>query len=112
MKKMNRIRKVGWLRRLFARWVNRAHRDMLNEFNEEREVSPLTSAESMEVGAKSCVRFTIYPASGGHVIQYYTHNYHTSTKTGYEGPSLVIVNHGDDLGKAVEHIIAIEALRT
>lgn len=62
-----------------------------------------------ELTAKSCIRFTIYPASGGHVIQYYKSDIKSSS---HDGPSLVIVARGEDIGKAVEHIIAIETLRS
>ena len=54
------------------------------------------------------MRFTVYPASGGFVIEHYKQDRYKDS----DGPTLTIVNHGDELGKAVEHIIAIEALRS
>lgn len=65
------------------------------------------------------MKFTIYKASGGFVIQYNNedndstnHNsYHAVSKTSNYEPKLLIVNYGEDLGKAIDQLILVEALK-
>ncbi len=96
-------KKMGWFKRKFAQWSREAWE---NSHNEECD-APVVSRD-ISVNAKTSVRFTVYPASGGFVIEHYKQDRYRDS----EGPDLTIVNHGEDLGKAVEHIIAIEALRS
>lgn len=95
-------KKMGWIRKKFNGWVRRAWEDAHNEV---QDVAIKSSGDT--ITGKTSVRFTIYPASGGFVIEHYKQDRYKDN----EGPSLTIVNHGDELGKAVEHIIALEALR-
>lgn len=60
------------------------------------------------VNAKTSMRFTVYPADGGYVIEHIKLDRHKDS----DGPELTIVNRGEDLGKTVEHILAIESLRS
>lgn len=93
---------MSWFKRKFAQWSREA-------WENSREVESLdTVSTHNSINSKSSVRFTVYPASGGFVIESYKQDRYKDS----DGPTLTIVNHGDDLGKAVEHIIAIEALRT
>lgn len=95
-------KKMGWLKRKFAKWSREAW--------ENNDKSYATDSVRVHdgVNSKTSIRFTIYPASGGFVIEHYKQDrYHE-----HDGPTLTIVNHGEELGKAVEHIIALEALRT
>ena len=94
---------MGWFKRKFAQWSREAWENSRSE-----EVCDTAVSVERTVNAKSSVRFTVYPASGGFVIESYKQDRYKEN----DGPTLTIVNHGDDLGKAVEHIIAIEALRT
>ena len=96
-------KKMGWFRKKFNNWVRQAWEDARSE-PVDRDV--IRAHHS--ISGKSSIRFTVYPASGGYVIEYYKQDRYKEN----DGPELTIVNHGDDLGKAVEHIIAIEALRT
>ena len=59
--------------------------------------------------------FTIYKANGGFVIQYFSedtnpNNHYTSSPSKHE-PKLLIVNNGEDLGKAIDQLILVEALK-
>jgi len=102
-KEVKKEKKMGWFRKKFNNWVRQAWEDARNE-PVDRDVIRAHDG----INGKSSVRFTVYPASGGFVIESYKQDRYKEN----DGPTLTIVNHGDDLGKAVEHIIAIEALRT
>lgn len=96
-------KKMGWFKRKFAQWSREAWED-------SRDVDrtyPTESVVSQGINGKTSVRFTIYPASGGFVIEHYKQD---RFKDG-DGPALTIVNNGDELGKAVEHILTMEALK-
>lgn len=95
-------KKMGWFRKKFNSWVRQAWEDARSE-SVDRDVI----REPDSISGKSSVRFTVYPASGGYVIESYKRGRYKEN----DGPTLTIVNHGDDFGKAVEHIIAIEALK-
>lgn len=98
-------KKMGWFKRKFAQWCREAWE---NSRDEDRTYATDTIRSHDGISGKSSVRFTVYPASGGFVIEHYKQNHYKEN----DGPTLTIVNHGDELGKAVEHILAIEALRT
>ena len=100
--KIKEKKKMGWFRKKFNKWVREAWEDARNE-PVDRDV--IKSQDS--ISGKSSVRFTVYPASGGYVIESYKQDRYKDS----DGPTLTIVNHGDDMGKAIEHIIAIEALK-
>lgn len=96
-------KKMGWFRKKFNGWVRQAWNDARDE-----EMADTVIKADYSISGKTSVRFTVYPASGGYVIEHYKHDRYRES----EGPELTIVNHGDDLGKAVEHIIALEALKS
>lgn len=102
-KKVKKEKKMGWFRKKFNGWVRQAWEDARSE-PVDRDVIRAHDG----INGKSSVRFTVYPASGGFVIESYKQDRYKEN----DGPELTIVNHGDELGKAVEHIIAIEALRS
>lgn len=102
-KKAKKEKKMGWFRKKFNNWVRQAWEDARTE-TVDRDVIRAHDG----INGKSSVRFTVYPASGGFVIESYKQDRYKEN----DGPELTIVNHGDELGKAVEHIIAIEALRS
>lgn len=95
-------KKMGFFRRKFNQWV----RDAWNEAHNDKSEAIIRSSES--VSAKSSVRFTIYPASGGYVIEHYKQDRYKDS----EGPELTIVNSSDNIGTTVEHILTMEALKS
>ena len=102
--KVKKRKKMGWLKRKFAQWSREAWE---NSRNEEVYDTDTVSTHN-GINGKSSVRFTVYTASGGFVIESYKQDRYKE----HDGPTLTIVNHGEELGKAVEHIIAMEALRS
>jgi len=98
-------KKMGWFKRKFAQWTREAWE---NSRDEDKTYVVDSVRPHAGVNGKSSVRFTIYAASGGHIIEYYKQDRH---KDG-DGPELVIVKQGDELGKAVEHILTMEALKS
>ena len=96
-----RKKKMSWFKKKFNGWVRQAWEDA------RADVDQPTSVHSNNIDAKTSMRFTVYPASGGFVIEHYKSERFKDS----DGPTLTIVNHGEELGKAVEHIIALEALR-
>ena len=96
-------KKMGWFRKKFNSWVRQAWEDARSE-PVDRDVIRAHDG----ISGKSSVRFTVYAASGGHIIEYYKQDRYRET----DGPELVIVNQGDELGKAVEHILTMEALKS
>ena len=102
--KVKKKKKMNWFKRKFAQWSREAWENSRNE----ETCSTDTIRAYDGINGKSSVRFTVYPASGGFVIESYKQDRYKEN----DGPTLTIVNHGDELGKAVEHIIAIEALRS
>ena len=96
-----RKKKMGWFKKKFNGWVRQAWEDA------RADVDQPTSMHSNNIDAKTSMRFTVYPASGGFVIEHYKSE---RFKDG-DGPTLTIVNHGEELGKAVEHILTMEALK-
>ena len=91
---------MGWLKRKFAKWS----RDAWEESRMKDEVYPVVSRG---IDASKSIRFTIYPASGGYVIEHYKNDRMRES----DGPTLTIVNNGDSIGQAIEHAIAIESLK-
>jgi len=97
-------KKMGWFKRKFAQWCREAWE---NSRKEEVYASETVRTHDGVTG-KSSVRFTIYAAQGGNIIEYYKQDRYKE----HDGPELVIVNQGDELGKVVEHILTMEALKS
>jgi hypothetical protein len=97
-------KKMSWFKRKFANWVREAWENSHSE-----EVYATESPRKHEgVTGKSSVRFTIYAAQGGHIIEYYKQDRYKEQ----DGPELVIVNSDQTIGQAVEHILTMEALKS
>ena len=94
-------KKMGWFKRKFAQWT----REAWDEAQMRDEVFPVSTRTGIE--ASKSIRFTIYPASGGYVIEHYKNDRMRES----DGPTLTIVNNGDSIGQAIEHAIAIESLK-
>lgn len=90
---------MNWLRAKLRDWLNGPYIS---------EVKASHRGDIGSVNAKTSLRFTIYPASGGYVIEHSKQDRYKDS----EGPELTIVNHGEDIGKTVEHLLALESLRS
>jgi len=98
-------KKMNWFKRKFAQWCREAWE---NSRDEDRTYAVDSVRPHEGVNGKSSIRFTIYAASGGHIIEYYKNDRYKE----HDGPELVIVTQGEELGKAVEHILTMEALKS
>lgn len=96
-------KKMGWLKRKFAQWCREAWE---NSRDEDRTYA-VDVVQSRSIDASKSIRFTLYPASGGYVIEHYKNDRMRDS----DGPTLTIVNNGDSIGQAIEHVIAIESLK-
>ena len=96
-------KKMGWLKRKFAQWCREAWE---NSRDEDRTYA-VDVVQSRSIDASKSIRFTLYPASGGYVIEHYKNDRMRDS----DGPTLTIVNNGDSIGQAIEHVIAVESLK-
>ena len=96
-------KKMGWLKRKFAEWSREAWETSLAL---DMVDSPVHRSDS--INGKTSVRFTVYPASGGWIIEHSRSDRHKDN----DGPTLTIITDFGDLGKTVEHIITLESLRS
>lgn len=98
-------KKMGWFRKKFNKWVRQAWEDNKAE-NYSNEAYIKTTSEG--INGKTSIRFTVYPASGGYVIEHYKQDRYKDN----EGPSLTIVPNGESIGTVIEHTITMEALKS
>ena len=96
-------KKMGWLKRKFAQWC----REAWENSHDENRTYAVDVVQSRSIDASKSIRFTLYPASGGYVIEHYKNDRMRDS----DGPTLTIVNNGDSIGQAIEHVIAIESLK-
>ena len=96
-------KKMGWLKRKFAQWC----REAWENSQDENRTYAVDAVQSRSIDASKSIRFTLYPASGGYVIEHYKNDRMRDS----DGPTLTIVNNGDSIGQAIEHVIAIESLK-
>lgn len=97
-------KKMGWFKKKFAKWVREAWENSSSD-----EVYPKDTIRAHDsVTGKTSIRFTIYAAKGGHIIEYYKQDRYKDN----DGPELVIVNGDQTIGQAVEHILTMEALKS
>jgi uridine phosphorylase len=103
---------------IIDKWFRKMMRKVEQEDCSISTTSGLTRLQGLRSG--QVMNFTIYKASGGFVIQYnnedndpnHAHNsYHAVSKTSNYEPKLLIVNNGEDLGKAIDQLILVEALK-
>ena len=97
-------KKMGWFKKKFAKWVREAWE---NSRDEDKSYVVDSVRPYNGIDASKSIRFTIYPASGGYVIEHYKNDRMRES----DGPTLTIVNNGDSIGQAIEHAIAIESLK-
>lgn len=95
------IRKCKWA------WDNFRYLDQEEKMSlGQGQVKAATTGVS--IAGKSSVRFNVYPASGGWVIEHYKQDRFKES----EGPQLTIVTDSDKLGEALAHIVTLEALKS
>ena len=93
-------KKMGWFKRKFAQWTREA-------WEESQPRDEVYAVSTRGIDSSKSIRFTIYPASGGFVIEHYKSDRMKES----DGPTLTIVNNGDSIGQAIEHAIALESLK-
>ncbi len=92
-------KKMGWFRKKFNNWVRQAW-----ESAREEEVYATETVRARDsLSGKSSIRFTIYAAQGGNIIEYYKQDRYKE----HDGPELVLVTGDQTIGQAVEHISPI-----
>lgn len=99
-----KVKKMGWFKRKFAQWSREAWENSRNE--EVYATDTIRSRES--ISGKSSIRFTVYAAQGGNIIEYYKQDRYKE----HDGPELVLVTGDQTIGQAVEHILTMEALKS
>lgn len=97
------------------KWFDKWFRKMSKKVWESSQVVESVSGSSYSgLRGGQPMSFTIYKANGGFVIQYFSEDYnsknHYSSPSKHE-PKLLIVHQGEDLGKAIDQLILVEALK-
>lgn len=95
------IRKCKWA------WDNFRYLDQEEKMSLGQAQVKVAGTGSSITG-KSSIRFNVYPASGGWVIEHYKQDRIKDS----EGPQLTIVTDSDKLGEALAHIVTLEALKS
>ena len=102
--------------RWFDKWFNKKSKKAWTEFrNEPCEVEE--DKYSMKIGHVNTIKggpdfhskgmnFVIYPASGGHIVEYQSYDDKTDRNVG----KLHIIKSDDDIGIALGHIVTMECL--
>ena len=91
--------------RFFKNWFAKMCREAWEDANKtEQDSVQLVSSESIRSHG---MNFTVYHASGGHVLEY--NQYDEKTDRHYN--RLHIIPTDQDLGQGISHIITLEMLR-
>jgi len=102
--KVKKVKKMNWFKRKFAQWTREAWENARKE-----EVYATETVHAREsISGKSSIRFTVYAAQGGNIIEYYKQDRYRES----DGPELVLVTGDQTIGQAVEHILTMEALKS
>ena len=98
---------MRWLRIKIRRWLN-DHESMDEAFvNSKRGGNSIVSARDSHELDGEPLRFNIFRANGGTVIQ--THMYDRQKDRSFQ--QLHIVGHDKDLGESLSKIVTMESLR-
>ena len=97
-------KKMGWFRKKFNNWVRQAWEDSRSDEAYSNETTMVRES----ISGKSSIRFTIYAAQGGNIIEYYKQDRYKE----HDGPELVLVTGDQTIGQVVEHILTMEALKS
>lgn len=100
----------------FDNWFYKKIKWVLNEMDSpspeykvnEMQASKISVSREIPNASKS-IRFTIFPANGGYVIE---HSNHDRFKDQTSGPTLTVVNKSEDIGEMIAKIITMEALKS
>jgi hypothetical protein len=94
---------------LFKKWFANMCREAWENTSEDRIRG--NSDKAVEVSASQSIdsngiRFTIYKADGGHVVETRTYDKHHDSQT-----SLYIISQDQNLGDRIAHILTYEAIK-
>ena len=89
-----------WLMKKF-KWAWAKHREDASKGGEPMMASATLRSQRFQTRG---LNVTIYPANGGHVVEYHSYDEKTDRHTG----NLHIIKHDDDLGQSIGHIITLE----
>ena len=93
---------INWLKKKVVDWVK-------EDWNKPQQASPdmLVSNDHPNRFRTEGLRFHIYPATGGYVMEYSTYDRNTDRSSS----NLHIIPSDQDLGQGIAHIITLEMLR-
>jgi hypothetical protein len=95
--------------KFFKKWFANMCREAWENTSEDRIRG--NGAKAVEVSASQSIdsngiRFTIYKADGGHVVETRTYDKHHDSQT-----SLYIISQDQNLGDRIAHILTYEAIK-
>lgn len=106
---------MKWFDKWFMKMSRKAWNNSRGTSQSDGLVNSTRSSSYSGLRGGQPISFTIFKANGGFVIQYYSedHNnaYNSNVATGNHEPKLLIVNNGEELGKAIDQLILVEALK-
>jgi hypothetical protein len=91
---------MNWLKRRLRIWIN-------SEADEALSVSKLVSTRSSNELEGDPIRFNIFRASGGTVVQTYIYD----RQRDRSNSQLHIIGHDQDIGESLGKIVTMESLR-
>jgi len=89
------------------RWLKKKLRNWINDDDDNDIYVPITLRATTDEPDSECIRFKVFRASGGTVVQ--TDQY--DKRTDRQHTSLHVIVDGQDLGKELGRIITFESLR-
>ena len=97
--------------KFFKKWFAKMCREAWENTSEDRirgnSDQPLTTSVIVSQSIDSNgIRFTIYKADGGHVVETRTYDKHHDSQT-----SLYIISQDQNLGDRIAHILTYEAIK-
>jgi len=100
-----------WFKKVLWRWCSEGRVLADTDSNKESNLVPIGSA-IQKVHRSRCIdqhglNFTVYSAQGGTIIEMRAYN----EKTDNHDHKLYVVRDDQELGKELDHIITLEALR-
>lgn len=107
-----RKKKPGFIKRWFSRMATEAWNDARNEV---RTMPDVIEKSHNTLDSNKCIRFTVYPASGGRVVEIQKRINSNSNRAIHVNDdnqtSLYIITHEQDFGREIDKIITMEALK-
>ena len=106
---------MNWFDQWFMKMSRKAWNNSRGTSQSDELVSKHHSSSFSGLRGGQPISLTIFKANGGFVIQYYSedHNnaYNSTSSPSKHEPKLLIVHQGEDLGKAIDQLILVEALK-